>query len=288
VTLVSKRWRRLFYAEPSLWRRFTLRPPAGADADAAWQPTKNAQLARVAGLVAELDVFDLSTAAGAGDPAAAARWDVSNPQWGLAAFLRLLPRDNLTVLHITVNRQQISEHLAAAALGFPQLLTLELGLVQLPRNVAALLRQLPRLQRFVYHSGPLPAAVVDSLLQLSTLTSLELHSAEPLPPLQQLTRLTSLRSLKLSEHDERAEGEALEPPAPAALPCLESFHFHSISEDHAGLQERHWLAGYRLGFLRPRSWLPADCAPPLWPRACRWRARACACAASQTSSMARS
>ncbi|KAL4434447.1 hypothetical protein ABPG75_000888 [Micractinium tetrahymenae] len=52
VTLVCKRWHRAFWAEPSLWRRFLLRP---GRAHAAL-PARVEVLRRVAPLVAELTV----------------------------------------------------------------------------------------------------------------------------------------------------------------------------------------------------------------------------------------
>lgn len=57
ITLVCKRWRRLFHAEPSLWRDYRLMPSLGASTTSLpWLPCKLALLRRVARHVQKLCV----------------------------------------------------------------------------------------------------------------------------------------------------------------------------------------------------------------------------------------
>ncbi|PSC67939.1 deleted in malignant brain tumors 1 -like isoform C [Micractinium conductrix] len=216
VTLVCKRWRHLFYAEPSLWRRFVLRP-GSAD---GWLPAKHALLAHVARLVEELHVFDTrGEQAGAG---AALHWDLAVPQLGLEAFLRLLPRGGLTVLRLAVCTQHVGAQLAAAALDFPQLRHLELGLLSMPPNLPGLLRQLS-LSRFKAACAmQFPAALFDSLVQQPSLRALQLTTSALLhaPQLAALTALASLHSLMLTECGARGDGTTMQPPPLTAFPHL--------------------------------------------------------------------
>ena len=100
ITLVCKRWERLFFSEPALWRRFLLRPAkrsfSGHDASlrpepwGSWCAAKHRQLARVAGLV---EVFEAGARAmDFGYMAQCAH----NSGWRLEQFVGLLRPELLT------------------------------------------------------------------------------------------------------------------------------------------------------------------------------------------------
>ncbi|KAL4451671.1 hypothetical protein ABPG75_007333 [Micractinium tetrahymenae] len=233
LTLVSKHWRRCFFACPGLWSSLTLRPlpPSSPDA-AAWLAGKRVLLRRVGPSLQELSLLcaeepeegaDLSggegraAAAAAGAPPAGSAAPPSAAAFQLAALLDSLQPQLL-----------------------PQLRSLAVDFTQLPAGAAATLRPLGQLQGLALHSrGPaaIPAEVVQTAAQsLRHLTSLELSSfSARLPALPQLARLSALVELVLTEgqSDEGDEEEVpaspeleawqappMQPPAPASFPAL--------------------------------------------------------------------
>ncbi|KAL4422885.1 hypothetical protein ABPG75_009082 [Micractinium tetrahymenae] len=237
LTLVNKRFHRLFYSEPTLWRALTL-APGPAPVVAAWLASKHALLRRVAGLVSQLTVLDHEVDdESAGADATVGAWQLAGEGPGalpLAAFFDLLPRpEALRTLALGCN-SPLDAAALHQALRFPRLQDLSLTAIMLPHETPSILARLPvaHLRRLTCRSLFLPEGIVEAIAQqLTGLTSLDLRSFTALPgDLQALTRLVSLRQLTLWEKNDGgdfAEDDRQDmcPPEPASLPALESFEY---------------------------------------------------------------
>ncbi|PRW05801.1 leucine rich repeat domain containing [Chlorella sorokiniana] len=194
VTLVSRRFQRLFYQQSSLWRSFTVhvRQPRTRERLEA----RLALLRRVAPHVTAFAVLPANERQGI-------TLDGSNGQPRLIDLLQPLP---------------------------PSLTALELGNeglpLQLPPQTARLLQPFTAVRslnlQILADAGDL-VAVVQLMPKLEELSC----SMQHCPDLQQLTRLTQLRHLYL--RDSGSAGGGVRPPTLSALPQLEEFQLHSWS-----------------------------------------------------------
>lgn len=226
VTLVSKRFRRLFYE---------LAPPSiiGSEFELSqFLASKHALLQRVAPLVAEFVVRKPYPEQ--------LTWqlDGSGGHRPLAAFLQQLP-PSLTALDLQLQSTlplqagQAMQQLAA-------LRSLSLNDVQAADMLPAVLQRMPQLEQLQCSMRSCPDGLASSVCQLSGLTSLFLLVLQgSVPSVQRLTRLSQLRGLTLHQ---RAR---LRPPPPSAFPCLQSYEF---SADLDGGVEVRWRAA-----KQPRS-----------------------------------
>lgn len=224
ITLVCKRWLRVFYDTPALWRQFVVavpRPPPQptpqqwADLPTAlgqWADARAALLARQAGMVEALQLRN-------GD-----RLESLGGGSQLARFLRCLRPE--AVRHVSLSGG-IDESLPEAAVQSLAALTgltrLQLSFEELPGSAAAVLRQLSTSLRCLELRGG-AAAVADTLPLLSQLTRLHVHWEEPDFPVDwcRLTALLQLQHLSL-RLDHYESDRQLRPPPPAAFPALNDF-----------------------------------------------------------------
>ncbi len=214
--LVCKRWRQAIYAEPTLWRSFTLRPELLDDApfgrQAQWLAATHNLLRRVGRHVEAFssyifDAYEAGSACTAGG-------------WSLPQFLRLLDPSRLRALSL---HQAAWEKAAAAAVpSFTQLTALHFASRRIPpEDAAALLRPLSCLQRLrmQVHVGSEPSGVLGHLHQL---TWLEFHCDRHPPAQVELTQLTRLRHLGMF-------GGQLQAPGLAAFPALDSYDLEYVA-----------------------------------------------------------
>ncbi|KAL4425408.1 hypothetical protein ABPG75_009424 [Micractinium tetrahymenae] len=215
LTLVSRRWRDCFFAEPSLWRTFLLSGGPEA-AGAAPLAAQHAVLQRVAGFVQRLEVaFNASEAMSR---------QGREEQPALSIFLDAIPAGQLQQLHLSVLQLQPGV-LQRAVQRFPHLLELELTGATLPAGTPAMLRQLRQLRCLRIQAFQHPEGVAEAAAQCGDLAYLQLRSLlMPLPPLQALSRLTRLRRLILKE--EVFEAASLER---FASPEVAGASFHACS-----------------------------------------------------------
>ena len=249
VTLVCKRWERLFYSEPALWRHFLLRPATpgfpGAVGNSSqqeleeiwahWCAAKHRQLARVAGLVEVFEAgprrVDLGRMAGTGSR--------------LDHFVSLLRPEVLTEALLYWGLPEMSE-----LPRFPRLSRLLLHALVLNPGAARLLGGMPQLRSLGLHVHEVSGSNMSVILGLTQLTQLSFvvfnaltagfnyqpsRDSEPrAPDLLQLTRLAALRHLTITHRpslyqQEREEYEfgrqgVLPLPPPASFPALEFYH----------------------------------------------------------------
>jgi hypothetical protein len=271
---VCKRWERLFYAEPALWRRFLLRlanPALPSTTRASpspwgqWGAAKHRQLERVAGLV---EVFE----------AGPRRIDFGSSQAAmgrsgrsLEQYLSLLHPEVLTELVLWWELAQLPE-----LLRFPRLtrLLLHAG-YGLPSGAAAVLLGMPQLRALALHVQEVSGDEMAAVLGLSQLTQLSLLVHAPLtagynyesdsmdgsqgesPSLMQLTRLAQLRQLSINhrpavygiEHEEftfEEYGEVPLPP-PSSFAALESYHVSFYRDGGYGWAFKVSVPGLGLG-----------------------------------------
>ncbi|KAL4434466.1 hypothetical protein ABPG75_000907 [Micractinium tetrahymenae] len=238
ITLVCKRWRRLFLEEGSLWNRFRLVPGRTVADAGSWLPCKLALLRRVAPLVRKLTVAD--------GPAGPGAWQLDGSRGGsssasrqpsLAAVLAECfppPASGLVQLVISCAAQALPASTAEAVGRMSRLQGLAIEGASLPPAPAlgALLGGLPALRALLLSSAsaPLPAGVVGTLVpHAARLTALELSTTSAaLPPagtLDQLTGLSCLCSLTLADGRQGASLDPLQLPAPAHFPSLEAFDY---------------------------------------------------------------
>lgn len=207
VTLVSKRWHRLFLSHPPLWRSFELHDGASAlsaDQRAAWAAAKHRLLRCVGPLVRSFAAVELDPQQMGGS---------SGLQ--LPDFVHCLSPAALETVSYTVT-EPLTDGMMAALLRFPRLRSLSIiGAEEWPLNATWVLRQLDALEGLQSNPCTLPP---DALCALpSTLTHLQLHTFDaPLPDCRQLERLTRLRCLRLTEELSSATGMLL--PSAAAFP----------------------------------------------------------------------
>lgn len=218
VTLVSQRWRRVFYSEPTLWQwlAVTAAPfpahPRDTDGEALWLANKQALLDRVAPLVHTAVLRDGGN---------------SNPLQ-LGSLIRHLQQAPLTQL--TIELYRLTEEAVVAMGSLQQLTSLALTSQMLPpvparlttaTRLAQLPARLPHLRSLTIEAAELPEAAVDSLLALPHLTYLRLHTiVGPLPPMQRLTALAALQHLSLLDESFDGTMTAVPVPEPACFPAI--------------------------------------------------------------------
>lgn len=202
LTLVCKRWKHVFYAEPSIWRtvHLALPPATTAATDSTgrqlWLANKQSQLRHAAAQVHSVQVWHTTE-----EQRGARCHRFSGPSihatWRLADLLCLLRPDRLTSAEL--RWQPFAADLALGS--FTQLTRLVLHdrLAPAPEATAAALRQLSHLRSLSVAATQLPAALVASAAQLSGLTALQLESGGALPELAGLTVLARLRVLVVAE-----------------------------------------------------------------------------------------
>ena len=197
LNLVSRRWQRVFYAEPGLWRHLrlgacSLKPPP---ARKQWFAAKRTLAQRVSSLVTQASVV----------------WDADATSGftGLAMdVLRLLQPGMLTGLALTRSDsswprpQPLSDAAVRELPRFTGLTRLQLDGPLLPPSTAGALRQLPQLCSLACSAGSLPEARAAALVQLSVLRDLDLRCSELQPPAEAMLcvavrRLPQLRSLRM-------------------------------------------------------------------------------------------
>ena len=225
VTLVCKRWHRVFYATPALWRRLVIavpRPPPlltqqqWADLPASlgqWVDARAALLARVAGMVEALELQNgdgLKPLGGGGQ---------------LARLLRCLRPQAARGVKLDAFDLSLPEAAMQSLAALTGLTHLELVCDKLHGSAAAALLQLgATLRRLQLLATSVPAEVADALPLLSQLTHLDVWFSDPQLPAdwRSLTALVQLQRLRLwlaRRHD----GRQLQPPLPAAFAALSDF-----------------------------------------------------------------
>lgn len=236
MPLVSKRWNRVYFQQPSLWRKLTihwnsnayaLRVPARLQ-QYLWYLRRRTQ--RVGGLVAHLKICS----GGPDFPD-----DDTEP---LGQLLEFFQPDTLQSLVC----QSLPLPVAQALPRLTHLTHLHLGegneimlLDAQEASAAAAISHLTHLSVLRCSTLDVPAALVASILRLTQLTQLELVGAftatPPLPPVQQLALLVDLPRLRRLElgcvlmplYDEGEYGDPafdVHIPALAGFPALQSFH----------------------------------------------------------------
>lgn len=221
LSRVSKRWRRIVFAEPSLWRELSVRT------DQQWQQSAQPQLALLQRHAPHVVSFTWR------------QYYMPVQPW-LPAFLAALRPSQLTQLTLSVEDlpqaalstvQQLrltslrlcSVLQAAAVLSHHPGLT-SLALVDVPQTAATLQQAPTGLRSLHVDAEDMSDEAVQCLLRLTGLTELSL-AAEfwvPLQPLQQLTQLSQLRTLQLWNTGGLRRVLA---PEPSRVPHLERFDF---------------------------------------------------------------
>lgn len=238
LTLTCKRWRRVFYNEPALWRSFRL---ASSELAATyweeqdmplttdWYNQQLSVMHMVGRFAADCEVRGIG-------PLQLVAAETGHP-WRLADVLLCLNPGVLRRLALCCELEPSSgskyhlygqQSLGAAAIRqlarLRQLEDLALDSWQLPHGTAAAISQLAHLQAVRLRTRQLPQHCLASLLSLTRLTRLELHTSMPLPPLQQLSRLTLLQHLELCQWN--CVGTVMALPPISSLPNLTSYTFH--------------------------------------------------------------
>lgn len=188
MTLVCRRWHRLFYKERDLWRTLTL--PVLPGQEQKWEGGVGRRLLRrVGGLVEALTLL---------------------PNWRDPAVWPGVPFDLGSLL---------------SQLQPCSLKALECKDGSQPRNLAAvqLFSQLQSLQLNILHG--MEGAAMAAIAQLQRLTRLDVHNRSelneaglPAAELQQLVRLPRLQRLKLQDIRIGLEGSLPLPPPATSLP----------------------------------------------------------------------
>jgi hypothetical protein len=222
VTSVCRRWRRVYWGEPSLWRGYRAGLPREA---AGWYPSPNE-----GSLTGQLAALWRSLAGPAHPPPAAAWLDTH------ARVLRRIGRHLASVELLldtghpavpTACTPAFVELLGTVRDAAPALAHLKLAAYALPAAASDVLSTLSGLRSLHLELRSLSSANLDSLVPLAgSLTSLVLYANACLAPkgLQPLAALTRLQQLELASSQRRPLL-----PAPAALPYLRRYAFSSYS-----------------------------------------------------------
>ncbi|KAL4443572.1 hypothetical protein ABPG75_011309 [Micractinium tetrahymenae] len=224
ITLVSKRWRDVFFSALGLWKSFTVAVPTRVTVQQheptiaerqAWADARLSLLQRVAGMVQVVRVprGDELEGISAGQTARFLRClsPAAAREVRLQHFFDMpLPAEALPALAVLTHLQRL--HLASD---------------ELSGNTTSTLRQLSAsLCSLSLHADSVSRKLAKVLLQLRQLTCLQLWSHKPLPRCDwcQLTALQQLAHLGLGQTHSH-DGVRLEPPPPAAFPALASFNY---------------------------------------------------------------
>ncbi|KAL4422887.1 hypothetical protein ABPG75_009084 [Micractinium tetrahymenae] len=261
--LVSRRWRRVFFSEPGIWRHTsTVLPNHSGPAGLA---VEQRMLQRVAPLVHSLVATQREGPEGL-SPAAGEQ---------LAATLRVLRAALVARLDLDWSEGGLTpEVFSAGCLGRLSGLTeLSLRSVRLPDEAAEAVHRLTTLRDLAVEARSIAYELLSGLSALTQLTRLHLGSGQllSLSPLTHLSALHRLRQLSLVEDSEEFAGvpwgviqeleglqhqqwlaarQRLGPlrlPPLAAFPDLQLFHFfNSCRQARRGVQarpQRAWWAG---------------------------------------------
>lgn len=244
ITLVSRRWHRIFYSEPELWRSLHLTVSSANAAAAAgqaqqWFASKSTLLHRVGGVVQHLVVADWRQTVGAGAGAQWASMQQLADQYGgwhlSSSVLAHLSPGALQSLRL--HCEAVDEAAAAALQHFSGLLQLNLHCEgDVPSCVAAALPSLPQLQHLELAGSAMPQGLPAALQQLPQLTTLSCVSkAGSLPGLSAVFPLTQLRELWWEDAKQPAPARVDVQQLLAQLPHLEAWAIGKVMHD--------WLDG---------------------------------------------
>lgn len=177
ITLVSRRWHRIFYSEPELWRSLhltarSLTAAAAAGQAQQWFASKSTLLHRVGGFVQHLVLADRRQTVGAGAGAQWASMQQLADQYGgwhlSSSVLAHLSPGALQSLRL--HCEAVDEAAAAALQHFSGLLQLNLHCEgDVPSCVAAALPSLPQLQHLELAGSTMPQGLPAALQQLPQL-----------------------------------------------------------------------------------------------------------------------
>lgn len=221
---MSRRWERVYYTTPSVWRRFEVHSPVEVrrsspvlawsavpqqlrqqqrqQREQEWLQAVLQQLRRVAPLVHELVV-----------PAAYGKMTAIEVLPGLLLALAEAP---VATIDACGFQQVVSLAAMRALAGLTQLCEVGLGRTDyvLPANCGWALGQLPQLTSLWLKAWQFGAPLLEAVAGLSGLADLQLDSSKPLPgEVQGLTALRQLQLLSISEL--RSEGGLAVLPASA-------------------------------------------------------------------------
>lgn len=258
ITLVCKRWHRVFHDQPRLWQTYCLAAPPSEvwealppDERQRWLAAKSRQLRRVAGVVtaAEFRCADEllwlqhhSRSAGAGS-LLAALVGVLQPAALTSLRLNCCPAGQAAGVAEQVAQEAALDVLfppaaEAALTRFPRLTSLAVHVgaskrtddqraFQLSPAAAEALRQLRQLHHLsLVWQGEATAALLHSVLRLPHLTLLRLAPASwsmPAGSLRQLSSLQRPQSLELGVRSGKGSLRSLGAPPAAAFPHLTSY-----------------------------------------------------------------
>ncbi len=258
ITLVSRRWHRMFYSEPALWRSLELTADsldkAYADGQAQqWFAARASLLRRVGGFVQHLlysealedfytqalDEEDTDEDQDHGLPNMQQLAADSGGEWQLgSSVLAHLSPASLQCLHL--DWVAVDAAAAAALARFRSLTQLQINCSdEMPSCLLAALLSLPRLLRLELRCDVgLPTGLPTALQQLTQLTSLACSSYATLPQLSALLPLTQLRQLDWQDRGRASLLQVDLQPLLARLPYLESWDILGILRGQEGMQVR--------------------------------------------------
>lgn len=238
ITLVSRRWRRVFFSEPALREglELTARSLGKAESEGKaqqWFATQASLLRRIGGFVQHLGYSQRFTTT----DYATVSWDdplidmqqlaaASGMEWQLGSVLAHLNPASLRSLYLEWTSVD-----AAAAAALERLSGLT-GLLfecrdDVPAPLLAALPSLSQLQWLEFRYGNMPEGLSTALQHLTQLSCLICTSDNTLPELTALLPLTRLRTLEWEEQREASLLQADLRQLLARLPQLESCHIES-------------------------------------------------------------
>ncbi len=274
ITLVSRRWHRVFYSEPDLWRSLEL---TAESLDAAYAEGKARQwfaaranlLRRVGRFVQHLshsealedfddDMLEVDDSDEGQQVKLQQLAAASGSQWRLgSSVLAHLSPAALQSLSLEWPTLVAAAAAALARLSSQTQLQIDCG-DQQPRYLLASLASVPQLQCLELRSDvSLPEGLPTELQPLTQLTSLTCESDGSLPELSVLWPLTRLRNLKWQEEREDGVRHADVQQLLARRPHLETWSLFSALIWGGGMQVRQcWvgLPGMVRTLLSWRSW----------------------------------
>lgn len=221
LPLVSRRWRRVYFEEPKLWRSITVRGSHVCErpAERSLRLVRQAAvLRRVAPHVRCFRWEEFTTIVHLADGA------------GLAHCLSALQHSRLQKLQLCGPCPSVATPAGMSALqqlsSLSSLTSLELGACCAAAAANALGALSSHLRSLQLSTQTVTPVLLHSIAQLAQLTTLHIDAYD-WPQLGALTRLSQLRQLVLLDH--RVHGDnALQPPPPASFPAgLERFSYGS-------------------------------------------------------------
>jgi len=221
--LVCKRWHARLFATPALWRQLEVAAPnLPADATAQWAAWETAAaqlLRRVSGFATAVQLDSRRRRQ--------ARW--------VTSALRLLQPAGIREVSLLAYQLPASPFALEPLRRLTQLTSLQLcceGAQPAEADpIAGLIHLVPAppLRSLRLEAHGLPQATLNALVQLSSLTDLQLVlRAGPLPHLQALTRLVRLRQLLVDDGSGYVPLHKVQLPAPADFAALERYAIRSL------------------------------------------------------------